>query len=196
MIIHYNTKTGGRVSTGRGGELHHMGILKRRLLQLLCRQDWWGGRLEDLGAEKRWICAILRSDTSAEERQLLGDGVLRMDLQDVWESKTYMSWAEERGCKEMPKCLHWEPWLMLSPMTKIPQQSSSQWPLMICSPPLSINCFWALILHREASMYKITGPTSCVAGASREIRRENQHKPRYELTWHTSTMGLGRGHMQ
>lgn len=49
------------------------------------------GSSEDLEAEKRWKCAIPRTETSAEERQLLGDGVLRMDLQDVWELKTYVS---------------------------------------------------------------------------------------------------------
>lgn len=39
---------------------------------------------------------------------------------------------------------------------------------------------------------KRTGLTSCVAGASREVRRENQPKPRYNLTWRTSTMQLRR----
>lgn len=44
-------------------------------------------------------------------------------------------------------------------------------------------------------MYKITGLTSCVAGASRKVGRENQPKPHSDLPWRMSMMGLESGHV-
>lgn len=38
-----------------------------------------------------------------EQRQLRGDGVLRVDLQGIRELKIYMTGAEERDCREMPR---------------------------------------------------------------------------------------------
>lgn len=57
--------------------------------------------------------------TGAEQRSLHRDGRLRMDLQDVQDLKIYMTWAEERSCREMPKCPGREPSWLVSPVTTI-----------------------------------------------------------------------------
>lgn len=189
VVIHHKTKTGGRVcGTFHREGRHHIDILKRCPLQLLGRQDWWRGK------GGTWRIWRLRKGGNIPSWVLKRGSCLEMVCWG-WICKMFENLKNLHELSRGERLQRNAPVSSLRATVKIPcTEQLTTAPDDLLSV-LSINYFWALILHREASMYKITGLTSCVAGASRKVGRENQSKPHSDLPWHMSTMVLESGHV-